>query len=89
MITVVASVAVGATTIGIVLWKMGAGFTRVEEGLGFLSKTVNNRFDRNDAEHEEIFGRLRTDGEDIAVLKSQRTRSDKDISAIEDREREE
>jgi hypothetical protein len=74
---------------GTVVWRMSSGFSKLENGLAFLSKSVNSRFNKNDADHDEIFGKLRQSGEDIAVLKSRAKRSNADISDLESREREE
>lgn len=76
MVAIAVSIGVGITTIGVVLWKMSAGFQEVKTGLVALSASVNGRFksvdarfDRYHSEHDSIFDQLRDHGEDIAILK--------------------
>ena len=73
--SVAVSVGVGVFSVGVIVWRMGAGFAVVSTRLGGLETSVNRRFDKNDADHEDYSDTLRTHGEDLAVLKD---RSDQD-----------
>ena len=51
-----------------IVWRMGAGFGTVEARLNSHHAEANRRFDKNDADHVEIFGTIGEHGENIAVL---------------------